>query len=110
MTPTPIPEEFNVDTTEARPLDPEEARNQLEALCDLRGLLDRRCGDWYRGSVEAKNQERQQRAIVQLTVGIVDELGRLVEGARRGLGDEADLSGRGEPTAVAARAWLGTFE
>jgi hypothetical protein len=111
MTASSFPEEFKVDTAEARPLEPQEARNQLESLWDLRGLLDRRCRDWHRGTVEAETQERQQRAFLQLTVGIVDELGNLLEGARRQLSGEAPKApGLADRTAEDARAWLSALE
>jgi hypothetical protein len=111
MTANSFPEEFKVDTAEARPLEPQEALNQLESLWeDLRGLLDRRSRDWYRGTEDAEKQERQQRAFLQLTVGIVDELGNLVEGARRHVGaGDSDVDKSSDSKAEDARAWLGAF-
>jgi hypothetical protein len=107
MSEQPFPEEFHIDTAEGRPLDPQEEGEQLDQLLALRDTLAQLSRNGYRRAAEAEAQvkagQRQNLALLQVAVGVVDELRRLV-------GDAGSRLGAGAPGAEDARAWLGAFD
>jgi len=80
---------FQVDTTDAKPLDPRDAKEHLEELFGLRGTitrLHRRMHELELRTEESLQDRRKQMLKVATTaVGIVDELRLLAADARRSL-------------------------
>ncbi|OHB83162.1 MAG: hypothetical protein A2V98_05755 [Planctomycetes bacterium RBG_16_64_12] len=85
------PQEFEVDTSGARPLDPADGSIHLEQLLGFRDWLTRRERELSQQKRDADESHQTQRGqslkIAATAVGIVDELRLLLADARRNLAE-----------------------
>ncbi len=110
MNPSPYPDEFQVDTSAARPLNAAEALNHLQDIWGMQALLRRVSRTAYELKCKAEDQndaeQKKTREVIKTTVTVIDELRRLVEDARRNLAELEAPAAAPEPTVPATPAPL----